>query len=130
MADEKITCTLAKVPPVGIHAVTIKPYKADDIPLFDAFAVKSPEISLDSYQGAAGTPITLTGNFFGTKKGKVYLEDISAGKKKNCKVTSWGMESITFEIPKTSKSFPAKDYLLKVTNKVGEATADINVTLE
>jgi len=85
--------------------------------------VKPPEIdSLDYTSGVAGTPITITGNFFGIKKGKVYLEYEKNGKlkKKNCKVNSWDMDSIIFFVPKTSKSFPAKEYTLKVTNKVGE----------
>jgi hypothetical protein len=83
-----------------------------------------PEIaSLDFNQGAAGTPITISGDFFSTKKGRVYLEDPVSGKKKICKVTSWAMDSIMFIVPKVSKSFPAGAYLLKVKNKVGTAEA-------
>jgi hypothetical protein len=33
------------------------------------------------------------------------------------------MDTITFLVPKTSKSFPADTYSLKVENKVGIATA-------
>ena len=82
---DPITCTVTKVPPGrNPHDVTIKPNKAADIPLFNAFTVKPPEIdSLNIYHGIAGAPITITGNFFSTKKGKVYLEDISTGKDKN-----------------------------------------------
>lgn len=124
--DDVITCTLNKVPPEGTHDVTIKPYKVDEILLPGAFTVEPPEItSLDTYQGAAGTPITISGNFFSTKKGKVYFEYEINGKlkKKKCKITDWGMDSITFEVPKTSKSFPAGDYQIKVMNKVGYADA-------
>jgi hypothetical protein len=129
---DSITCTVTKVPPVGTHEVTVKLYKAADIPIYDAFTVKPPEINfLDAYIGTGGiTPITITGKFFSTKKGKVYFEDISTGKKKNCKVTLWGMDSITFIVPKTSKSFPPGAYPLKVDNKIGIATAIPDFTIQ
>jgi hypothetical protein len=131
--NNTITGTIAKVPSTGGHNydVTIRPYKAYDITFPNAFTVKPPQIdSLDAHHGAAGTPITITGNFFGTKKGKVYLEDISTGRKKNCKVTSWGMGSISFSVPKTSKGFPAGTYPLSVENKVGIAEAPSSFTIE
>jgi hypothetical protein len=77
-----------------------------------------------------GTPITVTGKFYSIKKGKVCLEDPDNGKKKTCKVVIWGMDSIAFIVPKTSKSFPAKDYLLKAANKVGEDSTTFKVTVE
>jgi hypothetical protein len=36
---------------------------------------------------------------------------------------------ITFDIPKTSKSFPAKAYQLKISNKVGPATTTPEFTI-
>ena len=95
----------------------------------NAFTVKPPEIeSLDVYHGVAGNPIIITGNFFSTQKGKEYLENTSPGKKKNCKVTSWGMNSITFVVPKGLVSGVA--YPLKVTNKVGIAAAPSDFTID
>jgi hypothetical protein len=130
--NNTITGILTKVPTAGgPHNVTIRPYKSYDITLPNAFTVKPPQIdSLDSCQGAAGIPITITGNFFSTKKGRVYLEDISNGKKKNCRIKSWGMGRITFSVPKTSKSFLPGTYSLKVTNKVGIAEAPSNFMVE
>jgi len=132
--NNRITCTITKVlPEGGPYHVTIRPYRADDITLPNAFTVKSPEIhSLDFYNGATGDPITITGHFFSTKKGKVYLEYEKNGqpKKKNCKVTSWGMDSITFLVPKTSKSFPADSYPLKITNKIGISPETIDFTID
>ena len=129
---DSITCTLSKVPSVGTHDVIIKPYKAADIPLSNAFTVKPPEIdSLNFYHGVAGvTPITITGNFFSNKKGKVYLEYEKNGqpKKKNCKVTSWGMDSVTFVVPKGLVSGVA--YPLEVDNKVSIAGAPSNFTID
>ena len=84
----------------------------------------------------APAEIVLSGYYFGTKKGKVYLED-SAGKKKTCKVTEWSMydkvygdSSIRFIVPKVSKSLPAGSYVLKVENKVGAVIASTNFTLQ
>jgi C1A family cysteine protease len=85
-----------------------------------AFTMMAPAItSVDPISGARPDEIVVSGNYFSTKKGKVYLEDPNTGMTKTCKVTSWGMNSITFVVPKTSKTFPLGTYHLKVTNKVG-----------
>jgi hypothetical protein len=128
-----ISVTVNKVPlPAEIaYDVLIQPKGTLEIPLSGAFTVKYPEIdSLDFYHGAIGDPIIITGNFFSTKKGKVYLGDQVSGKRKNCKVTSWGMDSITFVVPKTSKSFPAGTYFLDVVNKIGVAEASSEFTID
>ncbi len=130
--SDSISGTVTKVPPAGIHDVAIKPNKAADILLSNAFTVKPPEIdSLNVYHGVAGvSSITITGKFFSTKKGKVYLEYEKNGqpKKKDCKVTSWGMDSITFVVPKGLVSGTA--YPLKATNKVGIAGAPSDFTID
>jgi hypothetical protein len=128
-----ITCTITKtIPAGGPYHVTIRPYKTADITLPDAFTVKPPEIGfLDFYHGAAGVnSITITGNFFGTKKGKAYLEYEKNGQPKNkgCKVMSWGIDRITFVVPKGLVSGIA--YPLKVTNKVGTAEAPSDFTID
>jgi hypothetical protein len=115
------------------YAVEIKPKGADTIILQDAFIMMAPEIVLvDPPSGSTPDGIRVLGNFFGTKKGKVYLEYEQGArlKKKNCKVMSWGMDSITFSVPKTSKSFPPGTYRLKVVNKVGIAEAPSDFTIE
>jgi hypothetical protein len=81
----------------------------------------------DRNHGAIGDSIIITRNFFSTKKGTVYLE-VPGGKTKNCKVTSWSMDSITFTVPKGLVS--GVTYPLKVTNKVGIAAASSNFTVE
>lgn len=132
-APESITCTLTRVPPAGTHDVTIRPNRAQSIILPSAFTIKPPEIdSLDFYTGAAGKPITITGTFFGTRKGSVYLEYEKNGKlkRKACKVKSWGMDSITFLVPKTSRNFPAGSYPLRIKNNVGIAGAPADFTVE
>ena len=133
--DSLITCELKKASQAGEpYDVTIRPYRADDIVLPGAFTVKLPEIEfLDTYQGVAGiSSITITGNFFGTRKGKVYFEYMKDGNlmKKNCKIVSWGMDSITFVVPKTTKSFLPGTYPLKIMNRIGIAGAPLNFTIE
>jgi hypothetical protein len=126
-----ITCTVDKVSSEGTHDVTIKPYKAADITLSNAFTIKKPEIDpLLVDHSKPSVPINITGNFFSAKKGKVYLEYEKNGqtKKKNCKVTSWGMNRINFVVPKGLTS--GKAYPLKVMNKVGIAEAPTDFTID
>ena len=128
---DSITSTVSRVPSSGTYDIRVKRSKDADIPFFNAFTVKPPEIdSLSAYEGVVETPITISGRFFGTKKGKVYLENPTSGKKKTCKVKSWGMDSITFIVPKTSKSFPPNTYVLKVDNKIGTAEAPLEFTVD
>jgi hypothetical protein len=95
--------------------------------------MKDPEITDDPppSSGNTGDEITLNGNFFGTKKGKVYFEyeQGSKTKKKNCKVKKWEMDKVIFVVPKTTKSFPAGTYPLKVSNKVGIETVGGGFTI-
>ena len=64
----------------------------------DGFAAKAPEIySVHQTEGSAYDQVTIEGKFFGTKKGKVYLE-YGEGEnliRKSCKVNSWTMEPTT-----------------------------------
>ena len=130
--DTSITCIVKKVlPPVGTHDVTIqlKPYKkTSPIVLPGAFTLRNPE--LDSLVKTHSNPeeeITITGSFFSTKKGKVYLEDLSSGQMKNCKVTYWFMNPVTgaselrFLVP---KGLIPGVYPLKIMNEVGVTGVD------
>ena len=137
-SDIRITCTVNKPPlPAEVaHPVAVVVNKVS-ITLDDTFTLKNP--SLDDLLDSRGKPpdeITVTGLFFGVKKGKVYLEDPVSRKKKTCKVTYWHMNPATgeselkFLVPKPSKSFPAGSYPLKIDNKIGKATSSTNFTLE
>jgi hypothetical protein len=87
----------------------------------DGFTVKAPEIvSVDPYVGSAGDQITISGNYFGSKKGKVYFGYVSNGKytKKSCSVKSWSDGEIVFVVPKR----PVGIYDVIVTNSVGSST--------
>jgi hypothetical protein len=93
-SDSDIIATVTKVPlPVGAYDVSInlEPYKTATLIITPGgFTVKNPELDpLMSDHGKTGNVINVTGNFFSTKKRKVYLEDQSTGQKKNCNVTYW-----------------------------------------
>jgi hypothetical protein len=139
-ADTLIMGTVKKVPlPIEQpHDVLITSKTIGTITLDNAFTVMGPELdTLTDSAGRPGEEITVTGNFFGIKKGKVYLEYLSneQTKKKNCKVTWWymnlttGASEVRFIVPKVSKTLPAGDYPLKVYNKIGTATADTDFTI-
>ena len=130
-----ITGIMTNVPlPVGTYEVTVMPY-VRNVPrtFIGAFTVKDPEIgSLSSSHGPSGVEITINGQFFGTKKGKVYLEYQGKGqtKKKNCSVTSWimnpttGESEIKFLVPNGLAPGP---YPLKVTNKAGTGSTTFTI---
>lgn len=98
--DMNITCTVKKVPlPLGPYGVTVTTKAKKTIALPDDFIVNRPE--LDTLAVNSGKPeeeILVTRRFFGSKKGKIYLEYTdSSGKtrRKSCKVTSWNMVPAT-----------------------------------
>jgi IPT/TIG domain len=125
-----ISAALSKALPPGTYDVTVypQPYKTTDpIPWPVPFTVEIPALGSPSpTNGPPGTEITITGSFFGTKKGKVYIEGQSKGKAKiaNCKVTFWdmnpttGVSTVSFLVPKT---LDPGTYPLTVTNKVGSS---------
>jgi hypothetical protein len=94
--------------PPGVYDVTLVPNGSPPIIHKGAFVVKSPEISsIERADGTAGGHITIHGKFFGTSKGKVYLEyeegegsvrlrslGISP-KRTNCQILSWTMDPAT-----------------------------------
>jgi hypothetical protein len=125
--NTSIICVVNKIPLYsGPYDAIIKlqPYKSTSPIIFPGvLTVMNPELDpFSTGHGSPGDQIATTGRFFGTKKGKVYLEDPSTGKKKNCKVSSWSMDpgtgesTLTFIVP---KGLAAGRYPLKVTNKVG-----------
>jgi murein DD-endopeptidase MepM/ murein hydrolase activator NlpD len=136
--DTMITATVTKVPAPDIAhdvKIMIKPYRTTvPVILPSAFTVKPPELDpLVISHGSPGTEITVTGKYFGTRKGKVSMEDPGTGTKKNCRVTSWHMDTtngnseLRFVVPKLSKGFPQGEYRLKVANKVGSAEATFSL---
>ena len=125
--DSFIGCQLEEAMPPGIRKVTIQPKsrKVSSIIIKGGFTVEAPQIeSTEPTSGSIGEEITVTGFFFGTKKGKVTLQ------KKRCKVLSWTMDpqtgesEIHFLVPEGLTPAIEK---LKVTNGVGSDTVDFTL---
>jgi hypothetical protein len=135
--DDTIIGTVSKVPlPAGSYPmpfeVEIQTKHKPPQSLFttDNFTVTNPVVdTVFPLSGAVGETIEITGRFFGTKKGKVYLDNLSAGKMQSCKVASWVMDknsgdsTVRFIVPKLANGV----YPLYVTNKkVGTSQAGID----
>jgi uncharacterized repeat protein (TIGR02543 family) len=137
-SEDQVMCTIKKLPfPVDAAYPVYVVVNKVSIPVDGTFTLKNPALDdLVNSSGAYPDQITITGKFFGTKKGKVDLYDPVTEKKKNLKVTGWkmiestGVSELTFVVPKPSKGFPAGSYQLMVANKIGTATASTNFTLE
>lgn len=132
-----ITCQINKVTAAGSFHVSMqtKPYRVTS-PILQAslFTVKAPEIApLPVDHGAVRDEITVFGRFFGTKRGKVYLEAERDGKVKKaiCPVRLWSMDQSTgsseirFRVP---KSVGEGSYTLRILNKVGIGETMFTVT--
>jgi len=138
-SDSVIHCIVNKIlPPGGSNDVTvmIQPYKtAPSVTIPDAFIMEAPEPDpLSSDHGLPGTELSITGKFFSTKKGKVYLVHPQTGAKRTCKVTYWymnptdGTSELTFVIPKGIAA--GTSYSLQIVGKIGTATASANFTVD
>jgi hypothetical protein len=122
--SSSIRAILTKAVPAANYPIKVQPVDKGVPPIIEAgaFTVRDPEIdTIDPGRGGKGTVVTLTGKFFGTKKGKVYLE--KGGVAKSCKVSIWevknlatGESEVQFLVPKGLS--PGK-YNVWVENKVG-----------
>jgi hypothetical protein len=127
-----------------------EPKGAEPIVYEKAFTIMAPEITtVDPSSGSTPDEIEISGNYFGTKKGKVYLMDSVSGRRKICRITEedWGM----YELEVGQKACRVKEwtmnpttgvstlrfvvfrklragtYGVEVVNKVGRATAVFTV---
>jgi hypothetical protein len=121
--DDLIHCLINKssLSP-STYDVTIRPKGAAEIVLQNAFSIRLPEIvSINPSHGGEEIEVTIQGNFFGTKKGKVNLGE------KNCKIISWAMNPSTGEseiVIKVPKGLAPGTYDLKISNQMGADTSE------
>ena len=128
-SDTRIVGTISKVPlPAGSYPapfeiiVQTKDKPPKSLSVTDPFVIRNPYISQHSpASGSPGTEVTVSGTFFGGKKGKVYLVGRTSGQQKSCKVISWSMNEIKFLVPKVDKG----NYWLYISNKVGNSPIDV-----
>jgi len=113
----RIQASLTKGLPPGQYDVRIEARGLEPIVLPGGFTSMGPVIdTVDPASGSVNDEITITGFFFGTKKGKVALGG------KNCRVKSWTMAPTTgvseahFVVP---RGLGAGAHELKITNSVG-----------
>jgi len=125
--DDRIIGTVSKVPlaagsypvPFGVTVIT-KSKPPETFVATDTFTVTNPVIDeITPLSGDIGEEIEISGMFFGTKKGKVYLEDQVNNKMQGCKITYWlmdkgtGASTVRFLVPKLANGA----YPLYVSNK-------------
>jgi len=119
---DSITCLMKQPPPLGIHAIDVIPKGAAKISDLNAVAVVLPEITkVFPENGYPGEEIAITGNYFGSKKGKVFL-----GSKK-CKISAWSMDprtgksTVRFVVPDIQTN---ESYYLTVVNRLGSSQVE------
>lgn len=130
--DNQIRCLVKKPLPPEIYSVTIRPQPFKSSPAISsrAFSYVNPELStMAPDRGKTGTEVEISGQFFGTKKGKVYLEDPTSKKRKACKILEWtmydtanGYSRLRFVVPTIPTDFEPGPYTLTVMNRVGSVS--------
>jgi len=119
--DSKIVFVVPTMLPEVCNVVVDPPGMLPETEEKDGFEVKAPEIEkIEPSSGSTDDQITISGNYFGSKKGKVYLGYLSNGKpvKKSCSVVSGSDDEIIFTVPK----LPVGTYDVIVTNSVSSGT--------
>ncbi len=153
-ANESIICEIKKSLPPGPYDVVVQPLEQKDSePIFyeKAFTMMSPEIVSVNPGSRSTQKVEVSGTYFGTRKGKVYLVNPETGRKKicrfttrkshdddnnydyeidlyllKCKVTSWMMNPTTGVSTLTflrNWKLGAGTYRIEVVNGIGTATA-------
>jgi hypothetical protein len=110
--------------PYDVSIQPKEPKGAPPIVLPGAFTMKKPELDSASYEGTSEQPVTITGRWFGTKKGQVHVNQ------QKCKVTAWSMDpatgvsTLTFIV---HKKLGTGTWGVEVVNKIGIGAASLTV---
>jgi hypothetical protein len=132
--SDSILCKLTRPLPPQTYDLMIKPFRKIPILYESAFTVNPPLIYLvDPVEVAESELVTIHGMYFGTKRGKVYLEydHVGISRKINCKISSWEMECktgesmISFIIPRGSTAGAS---LIRIVNSIGEDTVEFTIS--
>jgi hypothetical protein len=126
--NESILTRLTKPNPPGTYDIKILPKKPKggaQQTMWEprCFTVKVPEVyEVGPVPGGQGNRVT--GKFFGTKKGKIYLGDLA------CKVKTWTMNPDTNESEATfllPKGVTSGTFMLNVANMVGRGIMEVSL---
>jgi hypothetical protein len=133
--DSTVSWLLKKPLPPGLYDVTLTPKEpkgASPIVFPACYEVKAPELdALSPAGGSIGSRIRVTGSYFGTRKGSVFLVD-RVGARIKCKVIGWSMDPTTnrselsFLIPKKA----AGDCDVMVVSQIGAGTIENGLHVE
>jgi len=140
-SDSSILFEIKKPMIPGPYQIKIQPKQQKSYITLEEnlFTIKEPEnISFSSDSGLPGNQIEIAGDYFGSKKGKIYLEDQMSGHPRSCRIISWSMNPATgkssavFAVPKPNGYVPgiSASYTLRVTNKIGSASAARPLTIQ
>jgi len=127
-ASESIFIQVKKPNPPGTYDVKILPKKPKGgiqqvIWEPRAFTVRVPEVKEVGFVSAS-EGYRVSGGFFGTKKGRIYLGDLP------CKVRTWVMNPATNESEATfllPKGVASGTFMLDVVNKVGKGKIKVTI---
>lgn len=140
-SDSSVVFEIRKPLIPGPYGVTVQPRLQKFYAAMgegEVFTMKAPEyVSVSADFGLPEDQIEVRGNYFGSRKGKIYLEDPMSGLTKKCQVVSWSMDtttgesSVIFVVPRIKGYVPgvSTPYTLKVTNLVGTAISSMPFTI-
>jgi hypothetical protein len=130
-SDGLIRCRLSKPAASGVYDLTIVPVRGSPV-VEGAIEIRSPEIAdIQQARDSSGQLVlAIEGDFFGTKKGKVYLSHLESPsgnqKKTSCTVTIWTNGYIECRIP---DGMAPGTYDLIIANGVAAVMEPAAVTL-
>ena len=132
-SETSVTCLWTKKLPSGTYNLLVQPTNKGASPIAEGtFAVMNPLID-EVTPGIVGVfpdtipfgeTITMTGQYFGSKKPIVYLEDLDSLKRKRCRVfnatmdPATGASSLNFIVPR----WRSNNYQIILKTRVGETS--------
>lgn len=121
-SDTHVEAVLKKAAKAGLRDLRLVPKGGAPMLLAGAFDLRAPEpLAVDSPVTFPGDQRTVTGSFFGTKKGKLKVGGAKA------KVVSWADDAIAFVVPKKAAG-GMRDVL--VANKAGEGELALSLLVQ
>jgi len=127
--DHSISCVWTKKISVGTYNLLVRPKIKNASPISaGAIQILGPVIdSIDPQPGMAGDTITLNGQFFTSKKPRIYIQEPNSSERRRCNVISadmnpeTGESSLKFAMPQIS-IVNLSEYKLILENNIDETT--------